>query len=289
MRSSGRRYDHDYRTLFPSANLAWDFGRGRTVRASYSKRIERPYPYYLDPDVPSSDSLNRYVGNPALGPRYTHSWSVDASWTGARGSLRMSPYFRETVDNWDLVTTVDTNGAATSTYRNASSIRVLGASLTASLRQSGRVGGTASLGVSREHHDASNLSALFRNDVTGWSANGNVTVRLTATVDVQAYLRYSPARALAQGRASSYTALSLTARRKLGEAAWLSVTVNDPFDLSSYTSTTGDATYSQISTTHNRQRSLSSAFSWSWGKPPEAKERKQSADAPPQDTPGPGR
>ena len=288
VRSSGHPYANDYRSLFPSANAAWDFGRGRTVRATYSKRIERPSPYQLNPDVPSSDSLNRFVGNPYLGPRYTHSWSLDASWTGSRGSLRLSPYLRRTVDNWDVVTHVDATGAATATFLNASSVRVFGASVTASLRQTGRIGGTLSVGVSQEHHDASNLSSQYRHEVTGWSANGNATFKTTSTLDLQAYLRYSPARALAQGRASAYTAFSLNARQKLGEKAWISLMVNDPFNLSTYWSSTGDATYAQRITSRNHMRSVSGSFTWTWGKAPETKQRRQSAEQPQQGSPGPG-
>jgi hypothetical protein len=289
VRSSGHHFDNDYRSLFPSANVAWDFGKGRNVRATYSKRIERPSPYYLDPDVRSSDSLNRFVGNPHLAPRYTHSWSVDASWTGSRGSLRLSPYLRETVDNWDVVTRVDAAGAAVSTYLNASSIRYYGASVTGSLRQTARVGGTLSLGVSQEHHDAGNLSSQYRRNVTGWSANGNVTYKATKALDLQGYLRYAPARALAQGRASSYTALSLSSRLKVRENAFVSLSFNDPFNMAKYSSSTGDATYAQTTTSHNRIRSASATLSWTWGKPPEEKRRRQTVEQPPQDAPAPGR
>ena len=89
------------------------------------------------------------------------------------------------MDNWDQVTLVDAEGRATNTFVNASSIRVVGATLTASLRQTGRIGGTASLGVSREHHDASNVTGAIASDVTGWQANGNLTYKATPKLDLQ--------------------------------------------------------------------------------------------------------
>ena len=286
VRSTGQLFDHDYRSLFPSANVAWDFGKGRNARLTYSRRIERPAAYYLNPDVPAIDSLNRFVGNPFLGPRYTNSYSLEASWSGSRGSLRVSPYLRETVDNWDVVTQVDATGVATSTYLNASSVRVFGATLTGSLRQTGRLGGTMTLGVSRENHDASNLSSQFRRDVTGWSASGNATLKTTARLDVQGFLRYAPPRALAQGRASSYTFTSLGARWKFNENASASLTVADPFKLARFSSVTGDATYAQTSATLSRLRSVSGSFRWTWGKPPEQKQRRQTAEQPQQEAPG---
>lgn len=284
--STAQHFDHDYRSLFPSANLAWDFGKGRNARLTYSRRIERPSAWYLNPDVPAIDSLNRFVGNPFLGPRYTNSYSLETSWSGSRGSLRLSPYLRETVDNWDVVTQVDASGVAISTYLNASSVRVLGTTLSGSLRQTGRLGGTMTLGVSREHHDASNLSSQFRRDVTGWSASGNASFKTTRQLDLQGFLRYTPPRALAQGRASSYTFSSLGARWKFNESASASLTVNDPFGLARYSSVTGDATYAQTSRTESRLRSVSASLRWTWGKSPEQKQRRQTAEQPQTEAPG---
>lgn len=278
--SSALSFDRDYRSLFPSANAAWDFGKGRTVRATYSKRIERPNAGYLNPIVPTSDSLERTIGNPSLGPRYTHSWSVDAAWSGSRGTLRLSPYLRRTVDNWDLVTTVSASGVATSTWRNASSVRTAGLSLTGSLRQTGRFGGTMSVGLQQERHDASNLANGFTRDVTGWSANGNASFKATPKLDLQLYLRYAPPRTLAQGRASSYVGSSIGARYKVRETAWANVNLNDPFLLAQYWSETGDATYRQRTDTNNRMRSVNLSLTWTWGKIPEQKQRKQSAEQP---------
>ncbi len=280
-----RHDEHDYRSLYPSANVAWDFGKGRNVRLSYSRRVERPMAYLLSPVVLTVDSLNRSMGNPALGPQYTHSYTLGASWSGSRGTLWLSPYLNETVDNWDRVTTVDAAGVATTTYRNASSVRRVGVSVGASLRQTGRVGGTLGFGVSQEHHDASNLGSQYRRDVTGWSANANVTVRTTKTLDLQGYLRYAPPSALAQGRSSRYIGSNLGAKLKFGDRAWANVSVNDPFNLSHFWSTTGDATYEQRSTQDNRMRAISGAFTWTWGKPPEQKQRKQSADPPQAESP----
>ena len=285
--STATSYDHDYKSVFPSANVAWDLSQGRILRVTYSKRIERPSSYLLNPDVPTTDSLNRYVGNPYLGPKYTHSYGVDASWTGGRGSLRLSPYYRDTIDNWDAVTQVDPDGAATTTWLNASSVKVHGASLTASLRQVNRLGGTMSVGVSHEHHDASNVSTSFLHDVVGWTANGNVTCKTTKTLDLQAYLRYSPRRALAQGYSSAYVGSTLGARLKPSDKLSGGLTINDPFNLSHYNSVTGDATYAQVSSTHNNMRSVSASLTWSWGgKPPEEKQRRQHGDQPQQDSPG---
>lgn len=281
-------YDNDYRSVFPSANAAWDFGAGRTLRLTYSKRIERPAPFYLNPDVPTIDSLNRTVGNPALTPKFTHSYSLDATWTGSRGLLKFSPFYRRTVDNWDLFKTVDATGTAVSTWRNASSVGFAGATVIASLRQAGRFGGTATMSVYRERHDASNFTSSGVRSLVTWSLDGNVSYKATKKLDLQSFTRYRPAQTLAQGRQSSALWLNFGARYKLSDSAWLNANVSDPFLLwrSSYSSS--DESYVQNGRNYTSSRRFGIAGGWSWGKPPEQKApRRPSEDAAPaQDQPG---
>lgn len=287
VRRTGARHSHDYRSVFPSANLAWDYGHGVTTRFTYSKRIERPAAWYLNPDMPTTDPLNRTVGNPQLDPKYTHSFSLESSWNGSRGSLRLAPYFRRTVDNWDQYVTVDTAGVATTTWRNASAIDYFGTSLTASLRQVKRLGGTASLSLFREHHDASNLAGTATRTATNWSASGNVTYKLFEPLDLQLWARYNPAQTLAQGRAAASFMTNLGGRWKLGKQASLGLWVSDPFDTWKSRYETRDAAHASTVTNRYTIRSVSLSLSWSWGKPPEQKPRKQT-DSAPQQEPGGG-
>lgn len=124
--------------------------------------------------------------------------------------------------------------------------------------------------------------------MTGWSASGNVTFKTTRRLDLQGLLRYAPPRALAQGRSSSYTFMSLAARWKINESATASFTVADPFKLARFSSMTGDATFPQTSRTDNRLRSVSGSLRWTWGKPLEQKPRRQTAEEPQPTAPSQG-
>lgn len=281
-------YDNDYRSVFPSANTAWDFGKGRTMRLTYSKRIERPAPWYLNPDATSPDPLNRTVGNPYLTPKYTHSWSLEASWTGSKGLLRLSPFYRETIHNWDQFRNVDGNGVSVTTWLNASSVRTLGTSLMGSLRQTGRLGGTFNVSVYREKHDASNLTLRSQQDATLVTLSGNLTYRIVTGFDLQGWARYNPAQTLAQGRQSGNLFTNLGVRQKLGEQGWLSLYMSDPFKLWKYELVSRDVSYVQSSVNRGTMRRTSISLGWNWGKPPEQKQRKQVDEAPSQE-PQPGR
>ena len=271
-------YDNDYRSVFPSANLAYDLGKGKNVRFTYSKRIDRPSAGYLNPDVPAIDSLNRSFGNPYLKPKYTHSLSLQASWLGSRGTVLLAPFYRQTVNNWDSFKQVDAQGVSLTTWRNAASVSTYGANLTLSLRQTGRLGGSLTLGGNEDRHDASNLESGARSGAFRWSANGYMTVKATKTIDVQASMRYNPPELLAQGERSSQTFTSLGASYKPRPQLWLSLWVNDPFNQWHSRSRQGDPSYVQTSSFRYEARTVTLGLTWTFGKPPEQKQRRSNEE-----------
>lgn len=262
-------FDNTYFSLFPSANLRYDLGDGRDVRLSYSRRVRRPQPYVLNPINRSNDPLNRQVGNPDIDPQYTHSLSLETSWTSTFGSLRFSPYWRKTVDDWTQIKTVDEQGVSTVTWENLASVESYGTSLTASIRPIGGVSGNVSVSGSREVRNASNLSVDYSGSAMRWSARGNLSARITESLAVQGMGYYSPARDVPQGRISSSLMTHFGLRQTLWRGrATLNLMVTDPFDLYRSSFTTRDPSHVQIGRSRWSARAATLSFSYSFGRPP---------------------
>ncbi|MGH7472085.1 MAG: outer membrane beta-barrel family protein, partial [Longimicrobiales bacterium] len=273
-------FGHDYNSIFPSANLAYTFGQGRTARLSYSKRITRPVPFILNPHNPTADPLNLHRGNPYIDPMYTHSLSLDLSWIGQKGTLRAAPYYRKTVDNWDQIRVVDEQGVSTMTWENVASLEVYGTSFTASLRPSTRWNGSANLSILHEQRDASNLSSDFAQNAWRWSASFNGGYSIGRTLAATTNLRYTPSFTLLQGRSSGSFYSSLGLRQQLwGTKGSLSLLVNDPFDLYRFNFTTSDHTHVQTSRTTVKQRMATLSFTYNFGKPPQQNSRRQAEES----------
>ncbi len=274
VRTSRQRYDHDYRSLFPSLNLAWDAGRGRTLRFSCSKRISRPPSYYLNPDVPSVDPLNRTAGNPGLEPAYTRSFGLDFSKVGSRGTLRFAPFYRLTVNNFESIKVVDSLGVSTVTYANSASSRSAGASVLASLRPMGRVSGSVNLSLYRYVTNASNISPELQRSSTTWSLGGNAAARVTKTLNGQFFASYYPSRPLPQGRSTGYVFSQMGLRQQLlNNRATLNACIFDPLDLMRYRYETSDHTHIQTSRTTMKARAFTLSVTWNFGKPPQQNSR----------------
>ena len=69
-----QRFAIDRADLFPSAHFSYQFSDGQQLMGSYSRRIERPRSWYLEPFITWVDAYNVRSGNPALTPEYIDSY-----------------------------------------------------------------------------------------------------------------------------------------------------------------------------------------------------------------------
>jgi hypothetical protein len=268
-------FDRSYNTLFPSLNVAYTAAPGRTVRFLYSKRISRPSAFYLDPYTPTTDPLNRNIGNPDLRPAYTQSFSLDLSLTGGRGTLRVAPYFRRTTDMWERIRTVDTLGVATSRWENGLSAKAYGSNFTVALPPTGRLSGSTNFSIYRDIRDGTNISSAYRRSAWMWTLGGNIGMKIRPSLTAQMYAHYFPTQSILQGTASGYTFTSIALRQQLfGTRGSLSINISDPFNLYRYTSSTRDATYVQDSRSSFESRVVTLGFTFNFGKPPQQQSRR---------------
>jgi outer membrane receptor protein involved in Fe transport len=76
--------ERDYFRLYPTAHLGYELSGTEQLRASYSRRIQRPSAQDLNPYTIYLDPLNLRRGNPFLRPEVTNSF--EASWQRRKGS-----------------------------------------------------------------------------------------------------------------------------------------------------------------------------------------------------------
>ncbi|KRB54328.1 TonB-dependent receptor domain-containing protein [Flavobacterium sp. Root186] len=85
----------DYLKWFPTLSLKYEFTSSHSVHASYSKRINRPSQFDLNPFRFYDDSFNYSQGNPNLVPEITHAAEIGYAWKNA---FMASLYFNTTKD-----------------------------------------------------------------------------------------------------------------------------------------------------------------------------------------------
>jgi hypothetical protein len=269
------RFENDYFSVFPNGNVAYDFGQGRRLRLAYTKRFDRPWVFALNPMNPSTDPLNRHVGNPYLKPKYTHNFSLDASWTGKVGTARIAPYFRRTVDNWDRIRLVDENGVSTMTWENLARHDQYGTGITGSLQQRGRLGGSANFSLWREVRDMTGSAYDFSGSSTRWSINTNLMFRVNKGLNVQGFAWYTPSYDVPQGRYTTSVMSNIGIRQQInGNKASVNLSIQDPFDVYRFTFETRDQSHVQTGRTRYPIRQARLTFNYNFGRPPQSQRRR---------------
>lgn len=99
--------DRDYFGLFPSAFINYDFLAGQSIQVSYSRRIQRPRFWDLNPFFSFTDERNFYAGNPNLDPEYTDSYETQYIKIWDSGNIGGSIYYRHTQDARQRIKEVD--------------------------------------------------------------------------------------------------------------------------------------------------------------------------------------
>jgi len=80
--------------FFPSAHISYDLGEGSQVMTSYTRRIDRPRGWQLEPFIVWIDPYNVRQGNPSLEPEYIDSYELSFQKLFKKSILSVELYYR---------------------------------------------------------------------------------------------------------------------------------------------------------------------------------------------------
>lgn len=104
---------------FPSLHLSHPLPLDQQIMASYSRRIDRPREYFLDPFPNYVDQQNIRMGNPELEPEYINSYELSYQKTFKKKSfLSVETYYRETNNKIQRIHTLGKDNIMYHTFDN---------------------------------------------------------------------------------------------------------------------------------------------------------------------------
>jgi len=210
------QFNIDRWDYFPTVHLSYSPGEKNQFMASYSRRIDRPRGWYLEPFITWSDAYNVRRGEPGLQPEYIDSWEIgyqrDLNETDF---LSAEIYYRVTDNKIERVREVYRDNIMLSTYANIGTDYALGSEIMLSL----------------EHFDwwESDLSGNFynyrvRGEVFGeeldrgrftWSVEWNNIIRITESTRIQLSAEYDSPEVEAQETESATFEFDAAIRQSL--------------------------------------------------------------------------
>ena len=279
--TTNKHFNNSYTSLYPSAIAAYNVSPTSQLKLSYSKRVTRPDTRQLNPFGFREDALNRFAGNPALRPEYTHAFELALQQAFSHGSMQVTPFARHTVNAIRFIRTIDDAGVSTTTFANVATSDSYGADLNGSLRL-GPLSGFGGFSAFQQVTDASNLTTDASNKAFGWNARGNVTMKLSPTLDFEAFGMYRAPMKAELGRVRSMSMMNLALRQKvLGDRASVTLRVMDPFNTMGFGNVTNDGRFYQTSQRRFGARGAFLSFSWNFGQQPRSeKPRGEREEAP---------
>ncbi|MGB3543247.1 TonB-dependent receptor domain-containing protein [Rubrivirga sp.] len=280
----GESFEVEDTSLFPSASATVDLGTLAVLRASYSRRVDRPRGRQLNPFPSIDDPLNVRVGNPELRPEFTDALEVSAIRQTDWGMVTVTPFLRRTTDVVRRFQTVDAQGVTTSTFRNLDESTSSGLEAVVSYQGGGALRGFVSLEGFRRQTDGSGVEDGLAVDAFGWggrvNANYGVGDRFGwGDLDLQATASYRAPQDTEQGRITSRVFFDLGLRQRLLDGrASLAIRARDPFNWAQFGFTQDD---DRIFQTFNRsfgRQQVGLTFTYAFGQTEERPDRQRQGD-----------
>ncbi len=104
---TGTEYPIDRFNFFPTVHLSKQLASEQQIQASYSRRINRPRGYNLNPFPSRMDRYTIRQGNPALKPEMTHSFELNYMKEFGKSSITLETYYKQTKDEIDRIMKID--------------------------------------------------------------------------------------------------------------------------------------------------------------------------------------
>ncbi len=232
-------FENDYFKVYPSIFVGYAFDDNTTLQASYSRRIERPRAWALNPFVDRGDPFNLRAGNPFLLPELINSFELNLQQEYGKGTFTGGVYYRQLNDIISRITRIQDGGVSLSTRANLDWGRDYGIELITTYRPTDKLDLTISGNGYRSeiigNSDDENI------DQNGYLFSGNVQGSYKLPWDINAQFTYfyrSPG-VRPQGRIQAIQSVDLGFRRDiLNDRGSITLRVTDLFNQRRYRFTT---------------------------------------------------
>ncbi|MBK9734880.1 MAG: TonB-dependent receptor [Saprospiraceae bacterium] len=225
-------FKNNYGNFLPNLAISRTFKNFKTLKLSYSQRIQRPSLLFINPFNNNADFLNRTIGNPALNPEVVHQVEMAYNFTFKGITTFSSLFYKNTQGIIEQILSIDDNGLSVNKYQNIGINNAIGfntfVSKTVSLVTL-RTGGNFS--TYNATGQISGIPASRKSYEYNLFMNGEVKLSGTFKADFFGFFR-SPVRTI-QGDNPAFTIYGIGIRKEFKNSSF-GVTLIEPFNADKY-------------------------------------------------------
>ncbi len=232
LKTNDEKYTIDRFDYFPSAHISKQLPKNQQLQISYSRRINRPGRFHLNPSPMFSDDYSLQYGNPDLNPEYIDSYELNYHNRINASFLAIEFYFRKTKHGIERIFENTGDDLLGITFDNVSQKENLG------LEVMGNVAVNKWLRLNAS-------SNIFQNSIEGaidgesvdqsnlnWNARFNGSIKVFPLTRLQITAFYNGPTTMSQGEIEPYFFASLAVRQELFKRrATLVLQMRDPLGM----------------------------------------------------------
>ncbi|WP_162418880.1 outer membrane beta-barrel family protein [Cyclobacterium roseum] len=228
--NTGESNQQNYFNLFPSLQTLYKLNEENSLKFSYSRRIDRPTSWRLNPFPDITDSLSVRRGNPNLQPEMIHSLEFGHLANFENSSLTTNLFYRHVDGQLDFVTIIE-NGISYSQPANLNTAESYGVEFIGITDISPWWNVNGSVTAFRIRVDGSNIGEEFVNQGFAWNSKLMNSFELPKGFSLQLVGNYESAEIEAQGKDLSQYYMDVNVQKSFWEnKGALSISLRDVFD-----------------------------------------------------------
>jgi outer membrane receptor protein involved in Fe transport len=103
LNNTGENFDIDRIDFFPTTHISYQLNDKNQFMASYSRRIDRPRGWFMEPFITWDDAFNVRSGNPNLKPQYINAYELGYQLKFYEHALSAELYYRKKSNNIERI------------------------------------------------------------------------------------------------------------------------------------------------------------------------------------------
>jgi len=127
-------YPYEKFDIYPSFYLTYHLPYNQQMQLSYSKRVNRPRGYMLNPYTLYSDAFSSFSGNPELEPEFSHNMELNYQKYFGYSFLTLETYYRLTNNKMTRVQKLNDDGVLEMKMDNIDNDRSLGLEMSGNIQ-----------------------------------------------------------------------------------------------------------------------------------------------------------
>lgn len=210
----GPAFTVDRWNLFPTLHVSYTFAQGNQLMASYTRRINRPRGWQLEPFDTWIDANNLRRGNPALIPEYIDSYEAGVQTLLGQVTLSTELYHRVNHNKIEDVRSVFGENITLTTFGNLGTEYSSGVEMLANFD----LVKDWNMNLIGNAYDYRIRGVLFNEAFSrrsfNWSARFNNIIKLSPVTQIQLNARWDSPSVSAQGRREGFASVDVAAKQE---------------------------------------------------------------------------